>query len=123
MRNRTDLNARFFVAPDGTVYPKARGTSEKLRREISVRDNWRCRYCGVRVANPGGGERWIMRDYRLQDAQIDHVIPVRRGGQTVPSNLRLACVTCNIHKREADNREAVAAGVRSLPPRRVKEAL
>ena len=117
MRNRTDLNARCFVATDGTVYRRAYAVREKMRREVSIRDNWQCRYCGKRVVAPYTPQ-WIMSAYLVQYAHVDHVTPVRRGGQSVPSNLRLSCVTCNIHKREADNREAVAAGVRSLPPRR-----
>jgi len=43
----------------------------------------RCAYCGV--ALNGSGE-------------IDHIIPVSRGGDNSPTNLTLACLTCNRDK-------------------------
>ena len=49
----------------------------------------RCKYCGTNLR--GGGE-------------IDHLLPVKRGGTTSPDNLTLACRTCNrdIHAKTAD---------------------
>lgn len=53
------------------------------RLRVFERDDWRCRYCGARVA--------------LSD-HIDHVIPLSRGGSDDIDNLAAACVTCNISK-------------------------
>lgn len=58
--------------------PKARLT----RREIFIRDNFTCQYCGVRGKN----------------LTIDHVIPRHRGGQHTWDNLVSACRACNHRK-------------------------
>ncbi len=49
-----------------------------LRREVWQRDQSRCVNCGSRHA-----------------LEIDHVIPVARGGNNKPENLRLLCRSCN----------------------------
>jgi hypothetical protein len=58
--------------------------SKRLRYEILLRDNHRCRYCGA-TAN---------------EAQlvVDHVIPEALGGSSEPSNLVTACQPCNAGK-------------------------
>lgn len=55
-----------------------------LRLEVFERDDFTCRYCGQR-----GG--------RLE---CDHIIPVARSGSHDPSNLVVACFTCNRSKRD-----------------------
>lgn len=58
---------------------------EAIRR--ALRDC--CRYCGTPLN--GGGE-------------VDHILPVSRGGNSDPDNLTLACLTCNRdkHSKTAD---------------------
>lgn len=56
---------------------------ESIRRRIFARDNYTCRYCGV-------------RGVRLE---CDHVFPVSRGGGHEDENLVTACVPCNRSKR------------------------
>lgn len=71
-----------FVKPDpsdGRVFSKL---WRMIRTIIFHRDNFTCRYCGVR-----GG--------RLE---CDHVIPVSRGGATNERNLVTACKPCNRSK-------------------------
>ena len=57
-----------------------------LRREVSRRADDRCEYCKLSQAG--------------QEAafHIDHVIPISQEGQTVLSNLALACVSCSLRK-------------------------
>ena len=54
------------------------------RRNIAIRDNSSCQYCGVLL--------------ETKDYTIDHVLPRARGGSSVWTNLTLACVQCNKHK-------------------------
>lgn len=54
------------------------------RRNIYLRDNHTCQYCGVIPP----------RD----ELTIDHVIPRSRGGKTTWENVVLACVRCNTKK-------------------------
>lgn len=55
-----------------------------LRIKILVRDGFRCTYCG---ATPESAS-----------LQVDHVIPVCKGGTNDPGNLVAACRECNIGK-------------------------
>ncbi len=52
------------------------------RREIFIRDNFTCQYCGERT----------------RDLTIDHVMPRSRGGVHSWENLVSACRPCNHHK-------------------------
>lgn len=54
------------------------------RRNIYVRDQYCCQYCGRRPA----------RD----DLSIDHVVPRSRGGHSTWNNVVLACTRCNAKK-------------------------
>ena len=57
------------------------------RRNIAIRDNSSCQYCGVLLETP--------------EYTIDHVVPRTRGGKSEWTNLVLACVQCN--KRKSDS--------------------
>ena len=53
-----------------------------IREEIMERDNYTCQICG----------KYMPEEIGLQ---IDHIIPVSKGGKTVRSNLRVLCSKCN----------------------------
>ena len=38
------------------------------------------------------------RSFPMDIMQVDHIVPVSRGGKDNPSNLRLLCPTCNRRK-------------------------
>jgi len=56
-----------------------------LRRKIAERDGYRCQRCGKYMPDGVG-------------LQIDHIVPVSKGGKTVPSNLQVLCSRCNGQK-------------------------
>jgi len=60
------------------------------REAIKKRDGLKCRYCGQEGTVDTGpdGARW----------HIDHIHPVKRGGNNYPENLALACRLCNSKK-------------------------
>ena len=58
----------------------------RLRRQVVQRAGNRCEYCGLSQA----GQEAVFH--------IDHVVPLNRAGETVPSNLALACVSCSLRK-------------------------
>jgi 5-methylcytosine-specific restriction endonuclease McrA len=60
--------------------------SEALREAVIERADNRCEYCQLPAHLQVGG------------FEIDHIMPRSRGGQTVLSNLALACPNCNAHK-------------------------
>lgn len=61
----------------------------KLRREIAERDCYTCQNCGKYMPDGVG-------------LHIDHIIPVSKGGKTVPSNLQVLCSKCNGRKGNRD---------------------
>ncbi len=58
-----------------------------LRRAIMERDNYTCQMCGKYMPDEVG-------------LQIDHIIPIAKGGKTVPSNLQVLCSKCNGRKKD-----------------------
>lgn len=54
------------------------------RRNIYVRDNHQCQYCG--------------KVPKKEELTIDHVIPRSKGGKTTWENVVLACIRCNMKK-------------------------
>lgn len=65
--------------------PRTR-VSSQLRQLVIERAQGCCEYC------------LIDQDDTNFDHQIDHLIAIKHGGQTVSENLALACVECNLHK-------------------------
>jgi 5-methylcytosine-specific restriction endonuclease McrA len=55
--------------------------TKSLRYKIFKRDRFRCKVCGVTNANAV--------------LEIDHIIPISKGGRTVESNLQTTCFDCN----------------------------
>lgn len=58
-----------------------------LRRRIKERDNYACRRCRVSVT----AEPHLL-------LEVDHIMPVSRGGLSVPENLQTLCWKCNRSK-------------------------
>lgn len=56
--------------------------TKELRKSIMVRDNYTCQKCGKYMPDEVG-------------LHIDHIVPVSKGGKTVPSNLQVLCSKCN----------------------------
>lgn len=78
----------------------------KVREYVIQRDGLSCRYCGfgpmkVRWHYNRKGRVLLYNDWdRLGDItiELDHLIPVSRGGKTTPENLVVLCRTCNATK-------------------------
>ena len=61
-----------------------RNTVKFNRRNIFIRDENRCQYCG--------------RSYGSQRLSLDHVMPKSRGGPTNWENIVCCCLDCNVKK-------------------------
>lgn len=62
------------------------------RRNIHVRDGYRCGYCGER--------------FRGDELSLDHIIPKSKGGRNTFENLVSACKKCNHRKADRTPMEA-----------------
>lgn len=64
--------------------------TEQQKKEIRLSQSDCCQYCGIQLN--GGGE-------------LDHKIPVSKGGDNWPKNLAWACRTCNRDKHNKTDSE------------------
>lgn len=81
-RSRLDKNTYSHLAA------VERGeVSDSLRYDIMQRDNFTCVICG---ASARLGAR----------LHVDHIVPISKGGKSIPSNLRTLCERCNIGKSD-----------------------
>jgi hypothetical protein len=91
----------FFVNVSGFLVPNAKHPvianlrwsgslsnrqplSQAKRREIVARDGHTCAYC--------------RRVFGWEELEVDHIVPVARGGNNDDDNLTTACKPCNISK-------------------------
>lgn len=61
--------------------------TKALREQILKRDNYTCQNCGLSIEN----EPNLL-------LEVDHIIPVSKGGLTTEENLQTLCWKCNRHK-------------------------
>lgn len=88
------LKAEFFIAPNGTIFPKDKQVTSAMRAAIYDRDGGRCQLCQEKVRRHGP----FYSPTLPTPAAVDHIFPRSRGGRTTPNNLRLLCTTCNAQK-------------------------
>jgi hypothetical protein len=79
---------------------------DTVRDEVLERDGHKCKWCS-------SGE----------NLEIDHIVPVSQGGESVADNLQVLCRSCNRKKRTrtAESAEQVATQVRSPEKRREED--
>ena len=78
----------------GYTCTKFRKRAKLNRRNVFLRDNNTCQYCG--------------RQGKTKNFNIDHVLPQAQGGKSVWKNLVLSCISCN---QEKGNRTPAQAGM------------
>jgi len=60
--------------------------SSALRQLVIERAKGRCEYC------------LMHQDFSIYSHEVDHIIALKHGGNTIAENLALACLPCNRHK-------------------------
>ena len=84
LRSAQDIQARRSTAEALRARERSLMTS-RLRVSILRRDDYRCKMCGA------------SRDEGV-NLHVDHIVPVSRGGRTLPENLQTLCQPCNLGK-------------------------
>jgi 5-methylcytosine-specific restriction endonuclease McrA len=87
----------------------ARDVSDKLRRQIRVRNGYTCQICGA-----GAGEESLCEPGRKCRLEIDHIIPISQGGTDNEHNLQAVCESHNKDKSNLivpTSRDAISAMV------------
>lgn len=64
------------------------------RMYVYKRDGFKCYVCGVRVVTS--------KTYRPDQATLDHLIPLSKGGPHTYANIKTCCHACNAAKRDKD---------------------
>ncbi len=107
----------------------------KVEETVFSRDNYRCRYCGVRVLSKqalkavesaAGKGTFLCSSNSKNDhgivvvfkAVADHVVPTRCGGRIDPDNLVTSCQACNYGKWHFTLRQLGIADPRERQPMR-----
>lgn len=67
-------------------YHKKRPYIRLAKRNVFLRDQWKCGYCGTHVDS--------------KNATLDHVVPLSKGGKSSWDNLVTACKACNYLKAD-----------------------
>ena len=120
-RNRI-LNIKISKSISESKRDKIRKPSKKLEEEVFERDNYHCRYCGMKLISKrtlktfakelskfeGGQYKHLFYYKNTNETKhsivhlclpvADHVHPWRLGGKTSKSNLVTACGPCNYGK-------------------------
>lgn len=77
----------FFDKLNKLQKQKRKGVKPSIRFFVLKRDNYTCKACG---ATSSDGVK----------LEIDHIVPVSKGGTNDPDNLQVLCKTCNIGKSD-----------------------
>ena len=75
-----------------TGYNKVPVKLRLTRRNIIMRDDHTCQYCGKKK--------------NLSELNIDHIVPKAQGGRNSWVNLACSCIKCNSHKRDRTPKQA-----------------
>ena len=90
-----DNGSIFFGVPKVirlTGYNKVPVKIRLTRRNIIMRDDHTCQYCG--------------KQKTLANLNIDHVVPKAQKGKNTWENLACSCIKCNSHKRDRTPKQA-----------------
>lgn len=86
---------------------KRKSISKKIRFEVFKRDSFTCQYCGVSAP-----------DVTLQ---VDHIVPVSKGGKDDIINLVTSCVDCNAGKSDRELNDKSVVRVRQAQARKLQD--
>ncbi|WP_121866292.1 HNH endonuclease [Glutamicibacter nicotianae] len=94
---RIQLNSKTLDALSATLVEKIRWAksaagqrslmTSRLRTQIKERDNYTCQKCSIST---------VQEPHLL--LEIDHIMPISRGGLSIPENLQVLCWRCNRSK-------------------------
>jgi 5-methylcytosine-specific restriction endonuclease McrA len=109
--NKVKRRGLAAVARKGTAARRADKNREKARRrarmdvdaelfdpiEVLSRDGWRCVECGVDTPKKLRGKN------KPNSPELDHIIPLSKGGAHTRANTRCLCRSCNADKSDKDD--------------------
>ncbi|MFQ2019188.1 HNH endonuclease [Aeromonas veronii] len=79
-----------YLKCDGVIKRPSTKFPEWLKRAVFYRDKGRCQICGIDLSNT----------YIYKNKNYDHMIPLQSSGSNDPTNIQLACESCNKGKQD-----------------------
>jgi len=90
---RPRLRAQFFCGAKG-IWQRSKSLTSKQRMDIFRDEGNTCKKCGREVSLCGSFAGYSPYE-GLPVGQVDHILPISRGGNNSRSNLQVLCHTCN----------------------------
>lgn len=84
----TAIHPELLVKPPEPSKKKSPAVPPKLRLEVLVRDDYRCKICGASAS-----EGAVL--------EVDHIVPKAKGGENILWNLQTLCFHCNRGKSDS----------------------
>lgn len=83
------LEVKTLLSKQNHAKAQRSAMTTQMRESILRRDNWTCQRCGNSV-------------YKEPNLllEVDHIIPISKGGKTEPNNLQTLCWKCNRSKSD-----------------------
>ena len=81
------VKADFERLSDYVRFPKKRAVTTRMKKEVAARAGWKCQLCSETVN---------------ANYEIDHILPLYRGGDNAASNLQCLCPDCHRTKTAAE---------------------
>ena len=102
-KERLEQQKKYLQSPEGKVaHTKARHTRRAQKegvlyeifdpQDVFERDGWRCQHCHKKV-------QWLGKSpNHLLYPNLDHIVPLSKGGEHTKRNTQLLCRECNAKK-------------------------
>lgn len=72
--------------------------------KVFDRDGWRCQLCGVKTPKAKRGT------YQPTAPELDHIVPIGKGGEHSYRNTQCACRQCNAAKSDTPRGQLLLVG-------------
>lgn len=79
--------------------------------EVFDRDGWKCQICGIKTPKELRGS------YKPNAPELDHIVPISKGGQHTMTNAQTSCRSCNGAKSNKDSRGQMGLFTGLIHPR------
>lgn len=90
-------NHQVINRPQPSKLPAPSIQNSLFERAITIRDKGICHLCHQHIVETDSF-KWC----KSKAPSIDHLIPLSKGGSNYPSNLKLACISCNKSRGNKD---------------------